>query len=31
MSFRGYDGAAHTGEIVVAAGEAEGVVSVFRA
>ncbi len=31
VSFRGYDGAAHTGEIVVAASEAEGVVSVFRA
>ncbi len=31
VSFRGYDGAAHTGEIVVAAAEAHGVVSVFRA
>ncbi len=31
VSFRGYDGRAHTGELVVAASEAEGVVSVFRA
>lgn len=31
MSFRGFDGAAHTGELVVAASEAEGVVSVFEA
>jgi hypothetical protein len=31
VSFRGYDGAAHTGELVVAAAEAGGVVSVFRA
>jgi hypothetical protein len=31
VSFRGYDGAAHTGELVVAATEAEPVVSVFRA
>ena len=31
VSFRGYDGAAHTGELVVAAPEATGVVSVFRA
>lgn len=31
VSFRGFDGAAHTGELVVAADQAEGVVSVFRA
>ncbi|THV10825.1 M15 family metallopeptidase [Nocardioides caeni] len=31
VSFRGFDGEAHTGELVVAATEAEGVVSVFRA
>ena len=31
VSFRGHDGAAHTGELVVAATEAEAVVSVFRA
>lgn len=31
VSFRGFDGAAHTGELVVAASEAEGVVSVFEA
>ncbi len=31
VSFRGYDGEPHTGEIVVAASEAEGVVSVFKA
>ena len=31
VSFRGFDGAAHTGELMVAAGEAEDVVSVFRA
>jgi len=31
VTFRGYDGAAHTGELVVAAEEAEAVVSVFRA
>ena len=31
VSFRGFDGAAHTGELVVAASEADGVVSVFRA
>lgn len=31
VSFRGFDGKAHTGELVVAAREAEGVVSVFRA
>lgn len=31
LSFRGYDGAAHTGELVVAATEAHGIVSVFRA
>lgn len=31
VSFRGYDGAAHTGELVVAASEAEDVVSVFEA
>jgi hypothetical protein len=30
VSFRGYDGAAHTGELVVAATEAERVVSIFR-
>ncbi len=30
VSFRGFDGLAHTGELVVAASEAEGVVSVFR-
>ncbi len=30
VSFRGYDGAAHTGELVVAASQADGVVSVFR-
>ncbi|WP_323794167.1 M15 family metallopeptidase [Nocardioides sp.] len=28
--FRGFDGAAHTGELVVAASEAAGIVSVFR-
>ena len=28
--FRGFDGLAHTGELVVAAGQAKGVVSVFR-
>jgi hypothetical protein len=31
VSFRGFDGAAHTGELMVAASEAEDVVSVFRA
>lgn len=31
LTFRGFDGLAHTGELVVAAGEAEGIVSVFRA
>lgn len=31
VSFRGFDGAAHTGELVVAASEATDVVSVFRA
>ncbi len=31
VSFRGFDGAAHTGELVLAASEAAGVVSVFRA
>lgn len=31
MSFRGFDGKAHTGEMVIAAAEAEDVVSVFRA
>jgi hypothetical protein len=31
VSFRGFDGLAHTGELVVAASEAEGVVSVFDA
>ena len=31
VSFRGFDGAAHTGELVVAATEAADVVSVFRA
>ncbi len=31
VSFRGFDGAAHTGELVVAAREAKDVVSVFRA
>lgn len=31
VTFRGFDGQAHTGELVVAAGEAEGIVSVFRA
>jgi hypothetical protein len=31
LSFRGFDGLAHTGELVVAAGEAEEVVSVFAA
>ncbi|MEO9325819.1 M15 family metallopeptidase [Nocardioides sp. C4-1] len=30
VAFRGFDGAAHTGELVVAASEAEDVVSVFR-
>ena len=30
VAFRGFDGAAHTGELVVAATEAEGIVSVFR-
>ncbi|WP_344774753.1 M15 family metallopeptidase [Nocardioides panacisoli] len=30
LTFRGFDGAAHTGELVVAASEAQGVVSVFR-
>ena len=31
MSFRGFDGLAHTGELVVAASEAEDLVSVFEA
>ncbi|WP_408898391.1 M15 family metallopeptidase [Nocardioides sp. R1-1] len=31
VSFRGFDGQAHTGELVLAAAEAEDVVSVFRA
>lgn len=31
VSFRGFDGAAHTGELVVAASEAEGIVRVFAA
>ena len=31
VSFRGFDDRAHTGELVIAADEAEGVVSVFRA
>ncbi len=31
VTFRGFDGAAHTGELMVAAGEAADVVSVFRA
>lgn len=31
VSFRGFDGLAHTGELVLAAGEADDVVSVFRA
>ena len=31
VSFRGFDGEAHTGELVVAASEAADVVSVFRA
>lgn len=31
VGFRGFDGAAHTGELVVAADRAEDVVSVFRA
>lgn len=31
VSFRGFDGAAHTGELVLAASESAGVVSVFRA
>ncbi|CAN5172484.1 hypothetical protein BH09ACT12_BH09ACT12_24540 [soil metagenome] len=31
VSFRGFDDAAHTGELVVAATEAEGIVSVFKA
>lgn len=31
VTFRGFDGGAHTGELVVAAAEAEDVVSVFRA
>jgi len=31
VSFRGFDGAAHTGELMVAASEADDVVSVFRA
>lgn len=30
LTFRGFDGAAHTGELVVAASEARGVVGVFR-
>lgn len=30
VSFRGFDGSAHTGELVVAAGEAPDVVRVFR-
>ena len=31
VTFRGFDGAAHTGELLVAASETEGIVSVFRA
>lgn len=31
VSFRGFDGDSHTGELMVAAAEADGVVSVFRA
>lgn len=31
VSFRGFDGAAHTGELMVAASEARDIVSVFRA
>ena len=31
LSFRGFDGLAHTGELIVAASEAEGIVSVFDA
>ncbi len=31
VSFRGFDGDAHTGELVVAASEAEGIASVFGA
>lgn len=31
VSFRGFDGLAHTGELVLAASEADDVVSVFRA
>ena len=31
VSFRGFDGSAHTGELVLAATEADDVVSVFRA
>lgn len=31
VSFRGFDDRAHTGELVIAADQAEGVVSVFRA
>ncbi|HWJ09045.1 MAG TPA: M15 family metallopeptidase [Nocardioides sp.] len=31
VSFRGFDGAAHTGELVLAASQAKGIVSVFRA
>jgi hypothetical protein len=31
VSFRGFDGAAHTGELVLAASEAQDVVSVFEA
>lgn len=31
VTFRGFDGAAHTGELVVAADQADNVVSVFRA
>lgn len=31
VTFRGFDGEPHTGELVVASTEAEGVVSVFRA
>lgn len=31
MSFRGFDGEAHTGEMVIAASQAESVVSVFEA
>ncbi|MAS56942.1 M15 family metallopeptidase [Nocardioides sp.] len=30
VAFRGFDDAAHTGELVVASSEAEGIVSVFR-